>query len=456
MKPFDFIVTLDYSDKAHIARPMFDDQTLELSRSLARAGFKTLLIEMYPWSTKAQSADIPEADQLVFDEIQTHQNGVWGSLQTLKIINPRPGRLGGPFQIISVYSKSKFVQDLVSKHSSRITTLITTGPEGAFFHKIKNKKRSVYFQTPDALWPLSKTSATTSANSSLATTATQSNDSDASNEPSIQLGVTASKHQWHKVSYWLSNLIFDPRRVAQAMAIHRSFEIIYSNTHQYNRLSENFFIPSHKGKLALPTVNPYVTKNSKYEQNMGQNSILFISETPMGSGLDILLETWASQEVDWRIKNPLIVVSRVKKSTNLYQAIEDLKTQGLEYIDLEELDHNAVTELILGSRLVVIPSRVEEFGGFHLWALALGANLLTTMVGVLPELIGQEAIIVEAGQSESLANILPRVLSEDVKESLYDRRREFVWGTFDSQTRAQIFVDLFQAPERMAGVVIEE
>lgn len=400
MKPYDFIITQNQCDRHYTSRPWFQDQTLELARSLARAGFKTLFLR------------IMEEPEYVKPEV--HSTEDWASLTSWDIKPPvwAKGHLK-PFAIAQATKKA------IAQYSRRLTTLVVTGSEGAFLRKLKSKKRLVYFQTPDLHWP----------------------------EP--------SERDWTKVGDWLETLIWDPQRVALAMTIHAAFEVVVSTTHQLHRLQDNFFIPPHKGEVALPVIDPQVSRDLIYEPQ-GQQALLFIGENPMEGGLDLLLEAWNEQEDSWKREHPLMVVSKVKSGTNLAKWIDGLKPQGLEFIEIDELDASAISELILQSRLVVLPSRVEEYGGFHLWTVALGANLLSTMVGATPDIIGQEAVLVETGDKDILAQALPRALVEVPEDRLYERRREYAWDNFNSQMRAHRFTQMFQAPEKIAGIALDD
>lgn len=348
------------------------------------------------------------------DESDSPPQENWASLARLDIPPPKlaQGHLK-PFLVAKRFKKE------LSIYSRRLSTLIVTGYEGAFLRKLKDKKRLVYWQAPDVSWP----------------------------QP--------AKKDWTKVGDWLETLIWEPNRVALAMTIHSSFEVVASYTAQQHRLRDNFYVPAPRGQVALPVINPYVIRDLVYAPQ-GQKSLLFIGDDPMGGGLDLLLEAWNDQQADWKRQYPLMVASRIKQDTRLWKWVEALMPQGLEFINIDELDHHAVSELILQSRCVVLPNRVEEQGGFHLWTVALGANLLTTMVGSLPDIVGQEAVLVEAGDRESLSKALSRALVEVPEEKLYERRRQFAWDTFGSQMRAHRFAEMFQSPEKIAGAIFEE
>lgn len=399
MKPYDFIVTQNFCDEAHIERPWFEDQTLELARSLARAGFKTLYIRVM-----SDPQDVLP---------QQHDTEDWAALTTWDI--PAPRWAVGHLKSFGIAHATK---KAIAKYSRRLTTLVVTGYEGALLRRFQAKKRLVFFQTPDRAWP------------------------------------KLIEKDWTKTSEWMETLLWQPERVALAMTIHSSFQVVTSTTNQLEHLRHNFYVPEHKGQIALPVINPPVARDLVYEPQ-GQQAILFIGEDPMASGLDLLLEAWNEQDPQWQRQHPLMVVSRITPGSNLESWVEGLKPLGLEFIDIDELDHHAISELILQSRLVAIPSRVEEFGGFQLWTIALGANLLTTMVGSLPDVIGQEAVLVEAGDKNSLSQALPRALVEVPEDRLYERRREFAWDSFNSQARANRFTEMFQAPEKIAGAIFD-
>jgi glycosyltransferase involved in cell wall biosynthesis len=72
-----------------------------------------------------------------------------------------------------------------------------------------------------------------------------------------------------------------------------------------------------------------------------------------------------------------------------------------------------VGPLLAGAAVFVYPSRYEGFGLPPLEAMASGVPVVATAAGSLPEVLGDAALLVPAGQPAALAAAIDRVLTDD-------------------------------------------
>jgi glycosyltransferase involved in cell wall biosynthesis len=72
-----------------------------------------------------------------------------------------------------------------------------------------------------------------------------------------------------------------------------------------------------------------------------------------------------------------------------------------------------VRALLAGAAVFVYPSRYEGFGLPPLEAMALGVPVVATSVGSLPEVLGDAALLVPAGDPDALAAAVARVLGDE-------------------------------------------
>lgn len=70
-------------------------------------------------------------------------------------------------------------------------------------------------------------------------------------------------------------------------------------------------------------------------------------------------------------------------------------------------------DLLAGARVLAYPSLYEGFGHPPLEAMRAGVPVVTTRAGSLPEVLGDAALFVDAGDDTALAEALSRVLSDD-------------------------------------------
>jgi alpha-1,3-rhamnosyl/mannosyltransferase len=88
--------------------------------------------------------------------------------------------------------------------------------------------------------------------------------------------------------------------------------------------------------------------------------------------------------------------------------------------------------LLAGATVFVYPSRYEGFGFPPLEAMAAGVPVVATAVGSLPEVLGEAALLVAAGDPTALAGAMEQVLSDDaVRQRLVaagrERVRRYTW-----------------------------
>ncbi len=80
------------------------------------------------------------------------------------------------------------------------------------------------------------------------------------------------------------------------------------------------------------------------------------------------------------------------------------------------MTHDELATVLTGARLVVLPSREENFSLAVLSAMAVGAPVVSTRVGGTPEIIDHErtGLLVEPGSPRQLADGIRRLLEDDV------------------------------------------
>jgi len=96
-------------------------------------------------------------------------------------------------------------------------------------------------------------------------------------------------------------------------------------------------------------------------------------------------------------------LSRAAAKTGVAEAI--VYAQGLE--------DDRLAALVAGSRLLVLPVRLEAAGLSALDALAAGVPVVASAVGVLPEIVGAAGILVEPGDPARLATAIRAAWADD-------------------------------------------
>jgi glycosyltransferase involved in cell wall biosynthesis len=110
---------------------------------------------------------------------------------------------------------------------------------------------------------------------------------------------------------------------------------------------------------------------------------------------------------------------------------------------LGHVEKDELATLYRGAACLVFPSRYEGFGLPVLEAMACGTPVVATSAGAVPEVAGDAAVLVEAGDPEALAQGIARALVE--REHLVaaglERVRGFSWAETARRT-AQVYREL--------------
>lgn len=90
---------------------------------------------------------------------------------------------------------------------------------------------------------------------------------------------------------------------------------------------------------------------------------------------------------------------------------------GDRVVRLGYVDEVARSALLRGASVFAFPSRHEGFGYAPLEAMEAGLPVVATGVGALPDVLGDAALLVGAGDDEAMADAIERVLVDDDLQS---------------------------------------
>jgi glycosyltransferase involved in cell wall biosynthesis len=141
--------------------------------------------------------------------------------------------------------------------------------------------------------------------------------------------------------------------------------------------------------------------------------------------------------------------------------IGKLKPDGATQQELNELNLSDAVDFIAGisteqlvqeyarASIAVVPSLYEGFGLPAIEAQACGIALVCSDGGALPEVVGDAALLVQAGNVEALATALARLFSDEAhREELGRRGREHVLQQLTWNCVAQQMLDYYQCIRR--------
>ena len=172
------------------------------------------------------------------------------------------------------------------------------------------------------------------------------------------------------------------------------------------------------------------TRDERVEQKPYRIITTASADVPL-KGLKFLIE--AMTEIIEEIPEAhLMVLGRAKEKGDIAKLISRLNLE--EKISFRSgLSQSEVVSLYSSSHICVIPSLYEGFGFGAGEAMACSLPLISTQSGGLKEVIGQEAVIIEAASSEAIIKAVKDLFSNKEKQLAFSRagrkrmEKEFNW-----------------------------
>jgi len=139
----------------------------------------------------------------------------------------------------------------------------------------------------------------------------------------------------------------------------------------------------------------------------------------------------------------LMVLGRAKKEGDIAKQISRLNLE--EKISFRSgLSQSEVVSLYASSHICVIPSLYEGFGFGAGEAMACGLPLISTQSGGLKEVIGQDAVIIEARSSKAIVKAVKDLFSNKEKQLALSRAgRKRMENEFNWMKAAEAYEEIY-------------
>lgn len=169
-----------------------------------------------------------------------------------------------------------------------------------------------------------------------------------------------------------------------------------------------------------------------------EGPVLFFGRLEDDKGVDLVLQALAPLECALRI------VGRGDQEELLRQRVADWGMEERVTWD-SWLTPIQLAEAIGQSALAVLPSRHESFGNAMVEVMAVGAPLITTQAGSIPEVVGDGAILVPSEDVEALREAIVRLLEDDAEAGeMGAKGKAHVRGRYQWIRVAESFVEVYQ------------
>jgi glycogen synthase len=173
------------------------------------------------------------------------------------------------------------------------------------------------------------------------------------------------------------------------------------------------------------------------------SSILAVGRLMPKKGFDVLLHALASMGRELGAAH-LVLIGDGPERDSLRMLGSDLGlNERVEF--LGALDHGKAMRAIIGSQIVVIPSRQEPFGLVALEAMAAGKPVVATRVGGLPEVLdGADALLVEPDDPAALAEGIAAAWTRLEREPTFGARNRQVARRFTLEHMIEEYLAAYQ------------
>lgn len=250
------------------------------------------------------------------------------------------------------------------------------------------------------------------------------------------------KTHWGTWRTRLSVFFREPRFTAIALALRGADTVVCTSLSSANQLRACFQVPDSKVRVIPNGIDPAFLEVAPPGESA--RGVVYYGRMTRAKGVDTLLRAYAGLPPEMRAAHPLTLIGDGPALPELRALAGQLGAGGsLRWIAW--LDSDALAREIAAHRLAVLPSREESFGNTMLETLATGQALVTTRAGSIPEIVGDQAVLVEPDDAEGLRAAIRRELDSAPDPRRSAGRREHVRARYSWARTAEAYRALYEA-----------
>lgn len=217
---------------------------------------------------------------------------------------------------------------------------------------------------------------------------------------------------------YVGNIYSLQAKLFYPIAMKSASKIITDSYHTKKDIIKLYRIPDKKIEVIYPGVSDHFSPASNEEKlrvrnkfNLNIPFILFIGAIEPKKNLELLLKAFYLCQKEKSNLHLVIAGKKAWKYQTVFAQIEQLnlgeKIRFLDFIPYEDLP-----ALYSSAEVFVFPSRYEGFGLPPLEAMKCGTPVITSNISSLPEIVGEEGMMVSPDDHEELAESILKILSD--------------------------------------------
>lgn len=248
--------------------------------------------------------------------------------------------------------------------------------------------------------------------------------------------------RWNSWGTRLYVFFREPRFTAIALALRGADAVACTSRSSADQLRACFQVPAEKVRVIPNGIDPAFLDVARPE--LPGSGVVYYGRMTRAKGVDILLRAYAEFPAELRARHPLTLIGDGPYLPELRALADSLGVAaGVHWIGW--LESEALARAIVSRRVAALPSREESFGNTMLETLATGQALVTTRAGSIPEVVGDQAALVEPDDVAGLRSAILRELegAQDSRKSA--ERREYVRARYSWARTAEEYRALYEA-----------
>jgi len=246
--------------------------------------------------------------------------------------------------------------------------------------------------------------------------------------------------RWGTWGTRLSVFFREPRFTAFALALRGADVVVCTSRSSANTLRACFQIPDQKVRVIPNGIDPAFLEVPLPTAEV--RGVVYYGRLTHAKGVDTLLRAYAGLPSETRDAHPLTIIGDGPYAADLRKLADTLsltsRIKWIPWLGSEELARS-----LTGHRVAALPSREESFGNTMLETLATGTTLVTTNAGSIPDVVGDQAVMVEVGDVEGLRGALERAVVASLDPAKVAARREYVRARYSWEKTAELYLGCY-------------